>query len=116
MLTRATCPCSSRGFSIWKKAAGDAGLPLGGALAGWRKITVGDRDWRIIYRMNADEAVATVWVIGDRADAACYEEAQQRVQALGKGRPEAQSLAATMLALSELQRQRRERRHGRRRR
>jgi mRNA interferase RelE/StbE len=92
----------------------DAGHPLGGALTGWRKIVVGDRNWRIVYRMSADDTVATVWVIGDRADAECYDEAQRRVQALGRSRPETLSLAATMLTLSEMQRRRRERKRGRR--
>lgn len=57
----------------------DAGLPLGRGLTGWRKIVVGDRDWRIIFTMNADEMVATVWVIGDRDDSACYEDAERRL-------------------------------------
>lgn len=79
----------------------DAGQPLGRDLTGWRKIVVGDRDWRIIFTMNRDETIATVWVIGDRADAACYEEAQRRVQALAKDQPHAASLAATMFQLSQ---------------
>ncbi len=49
----------------------DAGVPLGGGLAGWRKIIVGDRDWRIIFTMNSEETTATIWVIGDRDDAEC---------------------------------------------
>jgi mRNA interferase RelE/StbE len=92
----------------------DTGQPLGGALAGWRKLTVGDRNWRIIYRMSADDTVAIVFVVGDRADAECYAEAQRRIQALGRRRPATQSLAAAMLALSEMQRRRRERKGGRR--
>jgi mRNA interferase RelE/StbE len=43
------------------------GQPLRGELHGFRKIVVGDRDWRIIFRTDAAETVATVWVIGDRA-------------------------------------------------
>ena len=76
-----------------------AGLPLGGDLAGWRKIVVGDRNWRIIFTMSPDETVARVWVIGDRADAECYAEAAQRVARLGKERPEAVSLATVMFDL-----------------
>ena len=82
----------------------DAGLPLGRGLTGWRKIVVGDRNWRIVFTTNPEETVATVWVIGDRDDAACYEDAQRRVRALGKGAPQAASLAAVMLQLSQLQR------------
>ncbi|HZS02829.1 MAG TPA: type II toxin-antitoxin system RelE/ParE family toxin [Chloroflexota bacterium] len=95
---------------VYLEAGGkDAGLPLGGSLSGWRKLVVGDRNWRIIYRMSADDTVATVWVIGDRADAECYAEAQRRIQQLGRGRPEVESLAAVMLHLGE----RRERRRPR---
>ncbi len=82
----------------------EAGLPLGRGLTGWRKIVVGDRDWRIIFTVDPAETVATVWVIGDRDDAACYEDAQRRVDALGKGQPQAASLAAVMFQLSEMQR------------
>ena len=87
----------------------DAGQPLSGALAGWRKIVVGDRNWRIIYRMSGDGTVASVWLIGDRAHAACYEEVEQRVRAHDQSPPAARSLAAVMLGLTERQRQRRER-------
>ena len=87
----------------------DAGQPLGGTLSGWRKLVVGDRDWRIIFRMSSDETTATVWVIGDRADAECYAEAQRRIEQLGRGRPEAESLAAVMLQLSERRERRRRR-------
>jgi mRNA interferase RelE/StbE len=80
----------------------DAGLPLGRGLTGWRKIVGGDRNWRIIFTTDPDEIVATVWVIGDRDDNACYDEALRRVEALGKNRPEAVSLAAAMFQLSEM--------------
>jgi mRNA interferase RelE/StbE len=91
----------------------DAGLPLGRGLAGWRKIVVGDRNWRIIFITNHDKTVATVWVIGDRDDAACYQEAQRRIQALGKEQPETTSLAATMFQIAELQRSARKKRSKR---
>jgi mRNA interferase RelE/StbE len=92
----------------------DAGQPLGRGLTGWRKIVVGDRNWRIIFTTDPDETVATVWVIGDRGDDACCDEALRRVQALGKDRPEAESLAAAMFQLSESQKA--ERKQGRKRR
>lgn len=82
----------------------DAGQPLGQGLTGWRKIVVGDRNWRIIFNTDARETVATVWVIGDRDDAECYRVAQGRVAELGKAQPQAESLAAVMLRLSEMQR------------
>src|SRR5579862_3159384 len=60
----------------------DAVQPLGGRLTGWRKIVVGDRNWRIIFTVDAEKRVATVWVIGDRDDSECYAEAERRVAAL----------------------------------
>jgi mRNA interferase RelE/StbE len=57
-----------------------AGEPLGRNLTGWRKITVGDRDWRIVFHVDGAETVATVCVIGDREDEACYEEAGRRAK------------------------------------
>jgi mRNA interferase RelE/StbE len=91
----------------------DAGVPLGRGLTGWRKIVVGDRNWRIIFTVNPEKTVATVWVVGDREDAECYDVAQRRVDALGSGRPEAASLAAVMFELSQSRRE--GRRKGRRR-
>jgi mRNA interferase RelE/StbE len=77
----------------------NAGVPLGGGLTGWRKIVVGDRDWRIVFTVNADHTVARVWVIGDRADAECYEQAALRVAEHRKDQPAASSLAAVMFNL-----------------
>lgn len=82
----------------------DAGLPLGKGLTGWRKIVVGDRNWRIIFTTDSAESVATVWVIGDRDDAECYEDAQRRVRALGRQQPQAASLVAIVFQLSQMQR------------
>lgn len=82
----------------------DAGLPLGGNLASFRTIVVGDRAWRIIFTTDTAETVATVLVIGDRDDAACYREAQRRLDALSVQLPETASLAAAMLQISEVQR------------
>ena len=87
-----------------EEVGSDAGQPLGRGLVGWRKIVVGDRDWRIIFTTNPDETVATVWVIGDRADDAVHEEAQRRVATLAKTQPHAASLAAVMFQLGEAQR------------
>ncbi len=91
----------------------DAGLPLGRGLTGWRKIVVGDRTWRIVFKTDPAETVATIWVIGDRDDAACYEEAQRRIQALGADRTETVSLAATMFQISQQRAGTKRRRQGR---
>ena len=88
----------------------DAGLPLGRGLSGWRTIVVGDRNWRIIFTTDPDETVATLWVIGDREDAACYEEAQRRSRAMAEDQPHAASLTAAMFRLSDSQRAGRRRR------
>jgi mRNA interferase RelE/StbE len=81
-----------------------AGEPLGRDLVGWRKITVGNRNWRIIFRVDKDETVATICVIGDREDAACYEEAQRRAQQAKDA--DATSLAASMIELLGSRKQR----------
>ena len=74
----------------------DVGLPLGKALTNWRKSVVGDRAWRIVFAINQEATMATVWVIGDRDDAACYELAARRVEALPKDKAHATSLAGVM--------------------
>jgi mRNA interferase RelE/StbE len=81
-----------------------AGEPLGRNLVGWRKITVGNRNWRIVFRVDKEETVATVCVIGDREDAACYEEAQRRAQQIKDA--DATSLAASMMELLGSRKQR----------
>lgn len=81
----------------------DAGLPLGRGLTGWRKIVVGDRDWRILFTVDDAETVATVWVIGDRDDAACYAEAVRRVRSLATSRPDVASLASVMFQITQAQ-------------
>jgi mRNA interferase RelE/StbE len=65
-----------------------AGVPLHGALAGYRKLVVGDRDWRIAWRVSRDEQgavlveIAEVWGVGARSDAEVYREMEERVAAL----------------------------------
>lgn len=81
-----------------------AGEPLGRDLVGWRKITVGNRNWRIVFRVDKDETVATICVIGDREDAACYEEARRRAQQANDA--DATSLAASMIELLGSRKQR----------
>lgn len=74
-----------------------AGEPLGRDLAGWRTVTVGNRTWRVVFQVDADETVATVCVIGDREDGACYAEAQIRADRLKD--EDAVSLAESMMEL-----------------
>ncbi len=65
-----------------------AGEPLLGALISYRKLVVGNRDWRLIWRTTRDARgalvveIAGVWAVGARSDAAVYEEMAQRVDRL----------------------------------
>lgn len=60
------------------------GAPLGsnvkGNLTGFRKLVVGDRDYRIVYRIESTGDVTVVWVIAKRADEEVYRLAVARVQ------------------------------------
>lgn len=66
-----------------------AGHPLLGDFIGWRKLTVGDRHWRIIWRTRTDESgtviieIAEIWAIGARADSKIYKELRDRMDTLG---------------------------------
>ncbi|HEV2013365.1 MAG TPA: type II toxin-antitoxin system RelE/ParE family toxin [Candidatus Dormibacteraeota bacterium] len=77
----------------------DAGQPLGNQLTGLRKIVVGDRNGRIIFKMNTEDTVATVWVIGDRNDSECYEDAVRRLKEAGDSQPDASGLASVVLSV-----------------
>jgi len=60
------------------------GAPLGskktGDLTGFRKLVVGDRTYRIVYRVEADGTVAVVFVVAGRADDEVYRLALARIQ------------------------------------
>ena len=75
------------------------GAPLGSRagsnLTGFRKLVVGDRQYRIVYRVEADGSVCVVWVVGSRVDAECYEAARSRVEQCAKD----PGLAATLTHL-----------------
>lgn len=67
----------------------NAGASLLGGLIGYRKITVGDRDWRVTWRVVQDDAgdfrgeVAEVCAVGYRKDNEVSEEIKQRVADAG---------------------------------
>ena len=69
----------------------EAGELLHGALIGWRKLVVGDRDWRVVWRVTHDQHdtiivdVAEVWAIGARSDGAVYAEMTERAKNLPSG-------------------------------
>ena len=60
------------------------GAPLGsratGNLTGFRKLVVGDRQYRIVYRVEDDGSICVVWVVGARVDEECYRIAVARLQ------------------------------------
>lgn len=58
---------------------GKAGQPLGGTLVLLRKLVFGNRQWRVIYHLRDDDTTAVVIVVGNRSDAECYREAEQRL-------------------------------------
>lgn len=63
----------------------EAGDALLGGLLGWRKLTVGDRAWRLVWRVTHDDAgeaivdVAEIWAFGARSDAEVYHEMEARI-------------------------------------
>ncbi|WP_086820546.1 type II toxin-antitoxin system RelE/ParE family toxin [Allokutzneria sp. NRRL B-24872] len=60
------------------------GAPLGSRpgsnLVTFRKLVVGDRDYRVVYRVETDGTVVVVWVIGKRTDGECYDLAVSRIR------------------------------------
>jgi mRNA interferase RelE/StbE len=85
----------------------EAGEALHGALIGWRKLVVGDRDWRVVWRVTHDKAgvvvvdVAEVWAVGARSDHAVYAEMTSRVAALASS-PATLALAEVVTRLGRL--------------
>ncbi len=79
----------------------EAGEPLLGQLVGWRKLTVGDRDWRVVWRVSSDATgavtitVSEVWAVGARSDAEVYAEMNERVATLGAD-PTTQALSSVI--------------------
>lgn len=61
-----------RGQPLGSKATGD--------LTGLRKLVVGNRDYRVVYRVQEDGSVCVVWVIGRCADSEVYEIAVARLR------------------------------------
>ena len=59
------------------------GAPLGaresGDLSTYRKLVVGNRDYRIVYRVDPDGSVCVIWVIAKRSDDEVYNLAVARL-------------------------------------
>lgn len=85
----------------------EAGEPLLGALVGFRKLVVGDRDWRIVWRVTEDADgtpifdVSEVWAIGARADSEIYDELRARLARIGDN-PTLQPLKEVISAMGRL--------------
>lgn len=66
----------------------EAGEELRGGLIGCWKLTVGDRDWSIVWRVTSDDTglpvfdIAEVWAVGARSDSEVYTEMESRVATL----------------------------------
>jgi mRNA interferase RelE/StbE len=86
-----------------------AGEPLKGGLVGYRKLVVGDRDWRIVWRVTYDDTgdvivdVAEVWAVGARNSDDVYDEMARRVRDL-RSDPHTVPLADAIDALGKLAR------------
>jgi len=67
-------------------------------LMGWRKLTIGDPDWRVVWRSATDPdstpiiEVAEVWAVGACSDGEVYEEMMARGAAMPRN-PRASALA-----------------------
>lgn len=60
------------------------GAPLGSELTTFRKLVVGNRQFRIVYRVESDGTVVVVWVIASRVDSECYDLAMGRLELYGE--------------------------------
>jgi mRNA interferase RelE/StbE len=86
----------------------EAGEILHGELIGFRKLVVGDRDWRIVWRVSHDDSgavivdVAEAWAVGARSAAAVYAEMRARVAQLAADQPATVALAETIDRLGRI--------------
>ena len=64
------------------------GEGLAGGLNKFRKLTIGDRHWRIIWKVSTDQfgdevvEIAEIWAVGARANNEVYEEMYTRIASL----------------------------------
>jgi mRNA interferase RelE/StbE len=56
------------------------GSHAGGDLTTLRKLVIGNRDLRMIFRVEPDGALVVVFVVAHRADDECYELAAARLR------------------------------------
>jgi mRNA interferase RelE/StbE len=84
----------------------NAGEPLLGGLIGYRKIAVGDRDWRVVWGVTEGQAgefvveVAEVWAIGYRKDSEVYAEISRQAADAGPS-PATKALAEVLVLFTK---------------
>lgn len=87
-----------KGLRKLEDSPSQRGQPLGSKsnnnLTTFRKLVVGNRGYRIVYRVETDETVVVVWVIGPRADDEAYELAMSRLRL--HGNPAIRELAGSL--------------------
>lgn len=78
------------------------GAPLAsnatGNLTTFRKLVVGDRQYRIVFRVEPDGTVCVVWVIARRTDSVVYDLALSRLQLYSDRTEMTESLAELIAA------------------
>lgn len=81
----------------------EAGQPLGSRktadLTGFRKLVVGDRQYRVVYRVERDGTVCVIWVVAGRVDDQCYDLALERIRRHGSSGPVVKDLTAMIESL-----------------
>lgn len=65
------------------------GSQTGSDLTTFRKLVVGKRAYRIVFRVERDGTICVVWVIGARVDRQAYETAVERM--LAQSGPQAEA-------------------------
>lgn len=80
----------AKGLKKLEDSPESRGEPLGsrkfGDLTGLRKLVVGNRTYRIIYKVEEDNTICVILVIAGRADDECYDLAIGRLDLYTHGR------------------------------
>lgn len=73
----------------------EAGDPLAGQVTGFRRLTLGWKQQRVVYRLTDDGTVeiCAIWGVGTRSDSEIYAEAAARVATAPSDDPALQRLA-----------------------
>jgi mRNA interferase RelE/StbE len=85
----------------------EAGEELRDGPIGYWKLTVGDRDWSIVWRVTSDDTglpvfdIAEVWAVGARSDSEVYTEMESRAATLS-ATPATVPLAESIARLGEV--------------